>query len=47
MAQQGQGRVQETWGWSTEMGGGLWLAPLVGQGQEWGMGSVLVTGLGA
>ena len=47
MAQQGQGRVQETWGWSTEMGGGLWLAHLVGQCQEWGMGSVLVTGLGA
>lgn len=35
MAQQGQGRVQETWGWSTEMGGGLWLAPLVpGRGHK-------------
>lgn len=48
MAQGGQGRVQEeTWDWSTEMGGGLWLAHLVGQRLDWGMESVLVTGLGA
>lgn len=49
MAQGGQGRArEETWDWSTEMVGGLWLAHLVARRRsgEWSQYWSLVWGLG-
>lgn len=49
MACGGQGRVEEeTWDWSTEKGGGLWLAHLWGnvRSGEWSQYWPLVWGLG-